>query len=259
MANVEEARYRVLFTKDGKALVEARYAVRNNQRNFLKVTLPPGATLWSASLGGLPVRPGSGPDASLLLPLSKARSGEDAPEFAIELVYFTPGTAWTDKGHLKLSLPALDLPVSRTGLQVFYPLLFRLTSEAGIFHSENYTNPLSAVLTAVVAEPPIDSVVPASSSAEYFRRSGAPETVKEINGLPVVGRNVAALPSSVDEELVNKFHASEKGSRAAGILPVRINFPALGPSVYLVAELTSENQSPSAELNYQQDKKAGGK
>ncbi len=259
MANVEEARYRVLFTKDGKTLVEARYAVRNNQRNFLKVTLPPGATLWSASLGGLPVRPGSGPDASLLLPLSKARSGEDAPEFAIELVYFTPGTAWTDKGHLKLSLPALDLPVSRTGLQVFYPLLFRLTSEAGIFHSENYTNPLSAVLTAVVAEPPIDSVVPASSSAEYFRRSGAPETVKEINGLPVVGRNVAALPSSVDEELVNKFHASEKGSRAAGILPVRINFPALGPSVYLVAELTSENQSPSAELNYQQDKKAGGK
>ncbi len=259
MANVEEARYRVLFTKDGKTLVEARYAVRNNQRNFLKVTLPPGATLWSASLGGLPVRPGSGPDASLLLPLSKARSGEDAPEFAIELVYFTPGTAWTDKGHLKLSLPALDLPVSRTGLQVFYPLLFRLTSEAGIFHSENYTNPLSAVLTAVVAEPPIDSVVPASSSAEYFRRSGAPETVKEINGLPVVGRNVAALPSSVDEELVNKVHASEKGSRAAGILPVRINFPALGPSVYLVAELTSENQSPSAELNYQQDKKAGGK
>lgn len=261
MANVEEARYRVLFTKDGKSLVEARYAVRNNQRNFLKVTLPPGATLWSASLGGQPVRPGSGPDASLLLPLSKARSGEDAPEFAVELVYFTPGTAWTDKGHLKLSLPALDLPVSRTGLQVFYPLLFRLTSETGAFHAENYANPLSAVLTAMVAEPPIDSAVPAASSADDFRRSGAPVAPKEkdISNLPTMGRNVAALPSSGDEELVNKFHASERGSRAAGILPVRINFPALGPSLYLVAELTSENQSPSAELNYQQDKKAGGK
>ena len=86
MANVEEARYRVLLTKDGKSLIEARYAVRNNQRNFLKITLPQGATLWSASLSGMPVRPGSGPDASLLLPLSKARSGEEAPEFAVEVL-----------------------------------------------------------------------------------------------------------------------------------------------------------------------------
>lgn len=250
MANVEEARYRVLFTKDGKTLVEARYAVRNNQRNFLKVTLPTGATLWSASLGGLPVRPGSGPDASLLLPLSKAGGGEEAPEFAVELVYFTPGTAWADKGHLKLSLPALDLPVSRTGLQVFYPLLFRVTPEAGTFHAENYTNPLSAVLTAVVAEPPVDSVVPVSSAAPRadLKDAGGAQMMKVVTG-----------QSAQDEELVNKFRASEKGSRATGILPVRVNLPAFGPSLFLVSELTSENQSPSAELNYQPDKKAGGK
>ncbi len=250
MANVEEARYRVLFTKDGKALVEARYAVRNNQRNFLKVTLPPGAVLWSASLGGLPVRPGSGPDASLLLPLSKARSGEDAPEFAVELFYLIPGAAWTDKGHLKLSLPALDLPISRTGLQVYYPPLFRLTSEGGSFHAESYTNPLSAVLMAVVAEPPVDSVTPAPSAAPR-------DDLKDASGAQMA--KVASSESFRDEELVNKFHASERGSRATGILPVRVNFPAFGPSLYLVSELTGENQAASAELNYQQDKKAGGK
>jgi hypothetical protein len=42
LANVEEARYRVLFTEDGKRLVEARYAIRNSQRSF--ALLPPGAT-----------------------------------------------------------------------------------------------------------------------------------------------------------------------------------------------------------------------
>ncbi|HYL95066.1 MAG TPA: hypothetical protein VET69_04595, partial [Terriglobales bacterium] len=36
MANVEEARYRVLLSKEGKTLVEAQYAIRNNSRNFLK-------------------------------------------------------------------------------------------------------------------------------------------------------------------------------------------------------------------------------
>lgn len=253
MANVEEARYRVLLTKDGKSLVEARYAVRNNQRNFLKITLPQGATLWSASLSGMPVRPGSGPDASLLVPLSKARSSEEAPEFAVEVVYFIPGTAWTDKGHLKLSLPALDLPVSRTGLQVYYPPLFRLSAETGSFHVENYANPLAAVLTAAVAEPAVDSVVPpppASVSVNGSVSSVARADMKDESDLK---------GQAAKQTLVDKFQASERGSRVTGILPVRVNLPAFGPSLFLVNELTSENQSPSAEFNYQQDKKAGGK
>ena len=41
VANVEEARYDALVAEDGKTLVHARYAVRNNQRSFLAVTLPP--------------------------------------------------------------------------------------------------------------------------------------------------------------------------------------------------------------------------
>jgi len=254
LANVEEARYRVLFTRDGKALVEARYAVRNNQRSFVKITLPPGATLWSASLSGQPVRPGSGPDASLLLPLAKARSGEDAPEFAVEVVYFTPGAAWADKGHLKLSLPALDLPISRTGLQFYYPPLFRLNAELGSFHMENFVGPTSAVLTAEIAEPAVDTAIPPPASAPSTLMSAgvATDALSRTDQKSQAGRDTAQV-------LVDKFHASERGSRTSGILPVRVNFPAFGPSLFLVSELTSENQSPSAEFTYQQDKKAGGK
>jgi hypothetical protein len=65
--------------------------------------------------------------------------------------------------------------------------------------------------------------------------------------------------SAQSQSLIDKFHANERGARATGILPVRVDFPAYGPSLFLVSELTSENQSPSAEFNYQQDKKAGGK
>ena len=61
-ANIEEAYYSALITADGKMLVQSRFAVRNNQRNFLKITLPAGATLWSASLAGRPIRPGQSPD-----------------------------------------------------------------------------------------------------------------------------------------------------------------------------------------------------
>jgi len=75
MANIEEARYDVLMSADGKELVQSRYAIRNNQRNFVKISLPPGASVWSTVLGGRPVRPGQAPDGSLLLPLEKSRGG----------------------------------------------------------------------------------------------------------------------------------------------------------------------------------------
>ena len=252
MANIEEARYRVLLTKDGKTLVESRYAVRNNQRNFVKVTLPQGATLWSAMLGGKPVRPGSAPDGGLLLPLSKAHAGDDASAFALEIVYVLPGAAWPDKGHLKLALPALDLPVSHTGLQVFYPPVFRVSAEPdGSFHTASYENPASSVLVASVVEPPVNTPVSAPPSA--------PAKSPSITELPVMGRNAFDAKEAADQNLVNKFHAAESGSRAAGILPVLVNFPAYGPSLYLVSELTGENQAPSAEFSYQQDKKAGGR
>ena len=65
IANVEEARYDALVDEEGKALVRARYAVRNNQRAFLGVTLPAGATLWSAAVADRPLRPGVAAGGSL--------------------------------------------------------------------------------------------------------------------------------------------------------------------------------------------------
>src|SRR6266446_1889528 len=218
LANVEEARYRILLTKDGKSLVEARYAVRNNQRSFVKITLPPGASLWSASLAGKPIRPGSGPDASLLLPLSKARSGEDAPEFAVEIIYFAPGASWADKGRMKLALPALDLPISRTGLQVFYPPQFRFVAETGSFRAENYAGPISPVLTAAVEEPAVDTVASATA-ASRLKALESPALTMEGNAREQ--KNETAKQSA--QAVCDKFRASERGSRASGILPVRVN------------------------------------
>ena len=42
-----------------------------------------------------------------------------------------------------------------------------------------------------------------------------------------------------------------------GILPVNVSFPAFGPSIFLVSELTSENQFPCGRVfRFQRDKKA---
>jgi hypothetical protein len=261
MANVSEARYQVLITSEGKSLVQARYAVRNNQRNFLKITLPPGATLWSASLAGKAVRPGQSPDGSLLLPLDKARAGEEAPEFAVEVVYLSRGTVWNDKGQFKLALPALDLPVSRTGLLVYHPPLFKVTPEPGAFRMEPYSNPISSALN-----PPVMGYGVGAGSAGGVGAgvvagitASAPPPPVPSPGMDAKDETKLRRSQLATEALLDKFRADSLAGKRAGILPIRVSFPAFGPSLYLVSELTGENQAPSAGLTYQHEKKAGGK
>jgi hypothetical protein len=243
MANVEEARYRVLLSKEGKMLVQAQYAIRNNSRSFLKITLPAGAAIWSASLAGQPVRPGQSPDGSLLLPLEKTRAGEEAPAFVLEIFYLVRETAWTDKGKATLALPALDLPVSRTGLLLYHPPLFKLAAEPGAFRTESYESPASEVFAIVTRE----------FGPEYGRNAGS---VYSIDGQNAAD-NRPQSPST--QTLVDNFKTKSLGGRSAKVLPIRPAFPAFGPSLFFVSELTAENHAPALELSYQREKKDGGK
>ena len=260
MANVSEARYQVLISNEGKTLVQARYAVRNNQRNFLKITLPPVATLWSASLAGKAVRPGQSPDGSLLLPLDKARAGEEAPEFAVEVVYLSRGTAWNDKGQFRLALPALDLPVSRTGLLVYHPPLFKVTPEPGAFRTEPYENPISTALSERGRVFGIGAGEGAGVGGGSFAASpSAASQPPPLSDMDAKDETKLKRSQVATEALLDKFRADSLTGKRAGILPIHVSFPAFGPSLYLVSELTGENQAPFAGLTYQHEKKVGGK
>src|SRR5579872_858774 len=250
MANIEEARYDVLMSADGKELVQARYAVRNNQRNFVKIILPAGATVWSASLGGKPIRPGQSPDGSLLLPLEKSRGGEDAPAFVVEILYLTKATTWEDKGRETVTLPAVDLPISRTGMLLYYPPLFKVTAEPGTFRSQQYQNPISAALA-----PALGSAIDiGASSTAPLPQSNPADRLEQFAQLQ---NNDDKEKKDATQALLDTFKTKSMGGKVTGILPVSVPFPAFGPSIFLVSELTSQNQFPSAELSFQHEKKGG--
>jgi hypothetical protein len=216
-ANVEDARYRVLMSADGKVLIQARYAVRNNQRTFIRITLPVGATLWIASLAGRPVRPGSNA-ASLLFPLAKARAGEEAPVFPIEVLYLARTAAWNQKGRAALPLPTLDLPISRTGVNVYYPAQFRVSAEAGAFRPQPYERPATDIWNA-----------------------------------PVEPTTVVLKPSAA-QALVDNYRNRDARKSAADV-PARFEFPSVGRSLFLVSELTGESKSEAIQLDYQKEKR----
>ena len=232
-ANIEEAQYNTLITTDGKILVQSRFAVRNNQRNFLKLTLPATAVLWSASVAGRPIRPGRAPDGSFLLPLEKNRSGEDAPAFVVEVSYLDRAASWTDKGRTRVTLVSVDLPISKSHLLLHHPPLFRVTPvPAGNFRVSTYTLPESR---ALVSEP-------VATTTEQQRAEG------EISA-----------EHAETKQLVAKLRETKRSTRPARNRPLRVVFPHFGPSIFLVSELTGENQVPAVEFDFQRDRKRGNR
>lgn len=231
-ANIEEAEYNTLIAADGKVLVQSRFAVRNNQRNFLKLTLPPTAELWSASVAGRPIRPGRAPDGSLLLPLEKSKSGGDAPAFIVEVSYLDRATAWTDKGRARVSLVSVDLPISKSHLLLHHPPLFRVTPVAGLSGSFR-----------------LATYAPSESSA--FRNAATASSTEQQQAESELSDQSEA------KQLVAKVRETKHSSRPMRNLPLRVVFPHFGPSIFLVSELTGENQTPAVEFDFQRDRKGG--
>jgi hypothetical protein len=219
VANVEEARYRALASEDGRLLVQAKYAVRNNQRSFLNVTMPANSTLWSATVGGRPIRPGVGGGDNVLLPLEKGRAGEDAPTFAVELVYLQLVDPWPIKGRARLDLPALDLPISRTGVELHHSPRVHVDPQPGAFRIETDAGPYADALRIT----------------------------------PAVTVSASPAPPELDttarlQELVDRFRNEAGGRLVVGSLPVPVTFPSFGPSIFLASELTAEGRVPTIDL-----------
>jgi hypothetical protein len=228
IANVEEARYRALASEDGRLLVEARYAVRNNQRSFLKVTMPPASTLWSAKVSGRPIRPGVAERDGVLLPLEKGRAGEEAPTFVVDLVYLQRVDDWRDKGRAHIELPALDLPVSRTGVELHYSPRYHVELQPGSFRPEDDPGPFAEALRRAPTAT-VFGTTPAIDARTVSRDAG----------------NTSRL-----QALVDRFRAESGARTVAGALPVNVTFPQFGPSMFLASELTAESQTPQVELSF---------
>jgi hypothetical protein len=191
--------------------------------------MPAGSTLWSADVAGRPVRPALAEAGAILLPLEKGRTGDEAPTFVVGLVYFQGAdrSAWLDKGRARVDLPALDLPISRTGVELFHSPRFQVDPLPGSFRLE--------------ADPGV--------FAEALRRTPASAPVAVADKATQGDRAAAGL-----QALVDRFRNESGGRSVAGSLPVHVSFPAFGPSIFLASELTAEAGTPCIELAYKRTK-----
>jgi hypothetical protein len=129
-AAIDEAHYRTLFTRDGLAVTTARLMVRNSRKQFLRVRLPGGAELWSASVDGTPEKPaisnngngngsGHGPPEILIKVINSVAG------FPVELIYATPVNEMGRFGRVSAQLPRPDMVVTRSHWDLYLPAQYR--------------------------------------------------------------------------------------------------------------------------------------
>jgi hypothetical protein len=127
VAAIERADYKSLVTRDGLAVTTARLLVRNSQRQFLRLTLPPDSQVWSVFVDGKPEKPafategvtnGAGANGSAVL----VKMINSARGFPVDIVYATPIQDIDGLGKVSSRLPRPDMVVTHSRWDVFLPV-----------------------------------------------------------------------------------------------------------------------------------------
>lgn len=105
---------------DGKRVHRATFWVQSSARQFLGLSLPPGAALWSVFVDNAPVKPVAGPDQKTMIPLIRA-SRAPAGLFPVEIVLYEEKSRLPPLGRDQIRFPLPDLLVNRLQWSVVVP------------------------------------------------------------------------------------------------------------------------------------------
>jgi hypothetical protein len=120
-AAIDDATYQTLYTQDGIAVTVARFSVRNQRKQFLRVALPPRSEVWSARVDGRPETPALAADSDDDEPAVLVNIIHSTEAFPVELVYATRVSSIGAFGRIRGELPRPDMIVTRSRWEVFLP------------------------------------------------------------------------------------------------------------------------------------------
>lgn len=128
-AVAENAQVTTLVTAEGKSLTEIKLSVKNQAQPFLKVALPPGASILSAEVAGERVKPVQGVDGSRVPLLRPGFHPTDS--YSVSFVFMHSGAPFAKKGGAELSLPSMDIPINLLNWEVFLPEQYKVKDFGG--------------------------------------------------------------------------------------------------------------------------------
>jgi len=112
-----------LLTIRGDLVTRAVFEVKNNVKQFMRLSLPANSTLWSAYVSDRPVKPSVDKDGAILIPLDRStRTDTSLTSFTVEVVYITETTPLGRLiGRRTFSAPVIDIQTDAQAWTVYLP------------------------------------------------------------------------------------------------------------------------------------------
>ena len=243
VASIDRAALVTMITEEGMAVTRARYDVRNNMKQFLRITLPAGAEVWSAEVGGKVVKPArDGDNGAILIPLFKSvETGRVLDTFPVEVVYMESAQkAPLVFGSHTLKAPATDILANEIAWQVLVPEDQRVLRTTGDLKP--------AIAGAMVRHAALNRGRSSVSQETILQlREGIDRFyIQDINNPAASGHAAGAQPRFQGEALAT---VDTRDVEVAGVLPVRIDLPVEGVSYLFRRLMAPEGQDLSLTLH----------
>jgi hypothetical protein len=198
---VDSAMLTGMQLSDGRRMTKVVYSVRNNRNQFLRLTMPPGADIWSVSVSGNTVSPAAEGENVLIPLVRSASSARELSAFPVEIVFVeTPSEAPPSKGKFLVNLPRLDVPIMHVMFSMYLPAEGRYTLPSGLFGARSgFSGPMRVV-------------------DKFTSLSAGP-------GAAVIKRDSAKQAKQLQQAARSRVEAA---ARAVGARPIRVRLPVNG-------------------------------
>ncbi len=133
---------------EGKVVSRVIYTMRNTGKQFLELSLPEGAEIWSLYVDGKREIPSKNKDGKFMIPLVRSRvAGESMESFDVEVLYYHKNNSLPLVGSKKLLFPKADVVISKMLWSCYLPLEYHYLHFGGNVEKEDIATGIRPLLS----------------------------------------------------------------------------------------------------------------
>lgn len=243
-SDVKKAEFTSLLTKRGDLVTLGVFSVVNNLKQFMKLTLPPDSTIWSAYVSGKPVKPAVDAEGKVLIPLDRSeRTDSGLTSFTVEIIYITE----TDSlrrfmGKRKFSTPAIDLLVDEIFWTLYLPQKYvyknigKDMELVGLPHTVYDYDKGAMMFNGDIAP-----------TEEYMDEDELSKEMKK--EMPSIPQSQVYMERNIYTEGIESL-GGESG-RMRGVLPVKLDIPFSGYDMRYNKAIVKSGEVSTVKIKYQ--------
>jgi hypothetical protein len=229
-----------LLTIRGDLVTRAVFTIKNNVKQFMRLTLPKDSTLWSAYVSDRPVKPSADKDGTVLIPLDRStRSDTTLTSFRVEIVYITRTRRLLPfLGSREFACPVTDIQTDALSWTLYLPQKFAYRS---IGRDMEEIVPVSTAPTGYGVG--METNAPAALPNEEMKVSDE-----------MYGREAREPESQVmfEKNIYAEGLSSIGGTTGMkGVLPVRLDIPFSGHSIGFTKAIVKPGEKSTVKIRYE--------